>query len=253
MIVKTEFVSPQEYSMKNPIHMAIYSYNGIGKTTLAGKSGEGPEFSHSLRTVLLDCGDAGAVTLRHVSKKLLRIVRIKSCLHYLDVINDLITTETDIDLLVPDTITGLQTLAIREVKGKRNFEMNKRKWGLVSSRVIECLAETRNFPRDVIYLVQERRNTEGGDDSAVENIMPSLTPSIRAYLSTCVDWVGWLSLTEGARTLDFRITENLEAKDRAGLFPKLIKNPRYAGIRNRIITQLTNHKESDANAETNNG
>src|SRR5215469_10063710 len=115
--MKTEFESPQEYCLNNPIHLAIYSYNGIGKTTLAGKTGETSDCSHSLRTVLLDCGDSGAITLRRVDRKYLSIVRIKSIIHYLDTINDLVHKADEIELIVPDTITGLQSMAIREVKG----------------------------------------------------------------------------------------------------------------------------------------
>jgi hypothetical protein len=226
---------PGSYSSELPIHLAIYAHNGMGKTSLAGNTG--------LRTLLLD---SGAITLRHVSRDLLKIVRIKSILHYLDVIEWAIRHADDFDLLVPDTTTGLQAIAIREVKGKRTFEMNQRKWGTVSSKVMECLNETRNFPKDVIYLVQERSKE---DESGVEEINPGLTPSVRGYLSSVVDWVGRISLNEeGRRTLDFRITDKLEVKDRAGLFPKLIVlpehkdnskvNPSYAKIRQRIFTEL---------------
>lgn len=229
-----KYEQPRDYTLNMPIHMGIYGYNGVGKTTLAGSSG--------LRTVLLDCGDAGAVTLRKITEGL-EIVRIHSILHYLDVVADVIRRD-NVDLLVPDTITGLQSLAIREVKGKRTFDMNQRKWGLVSSKVIECLAETRNFPRDVVYLIQERR--KGSDDSEDE-ICPNLTPSIRSYLSSIVDWVGYLALDdEGNRTLDFRITNTLEAKDRANLFPKRIKKPSYLPIRKRIITEMSGEQNGQS-------
>jgi AAA domain-containing protein len=239
MAVTINFEDPLEYSRNSPIHSAIYGYNGIGKTTFAGKT--------PLRTCLLDCGDSGAVTLRKEDPKRLRIVRIKTISHYLDVIGELISKPDDIDLLVPDTITGLQSLAIREVKGKKG-DMNQRKWGLVSSKVIECLSETRNFPKDVIYLIQERRKTS--EDEA-DNIMPGLTPSCRGALSSLVDFVGYLSITEGEdkdgntvikRTIDFRITPTLEAKDRASIFPKLLVNASYLSIRKRIVEELHTNK-----------
>jgi hypothetical protein len=235
MSEKILFEDPAQYSINNPIHWACYSYNGIGKTTLAGTSG--------LRTIVLDCGDSGAVTLRKVESKLLKIVRIRSILHYLDTIEVCIrmAKEDKLDLLVPDTMTGLQSLAIREVKGVKKFDMNQRKWGLVSSKIIECIAETRNFPKDVLYLVQERKKSqEEGNDS----IMPALTPSIRGALSSNVDWVGRLEIdSDGNRTLNFKIEEGLEVKDRAGIFPKLLKlrpapAPNYMAIRNRIVKTL---------------
>ena len=236
-----EFSDPSEYSKHNPIHLAIYGINGVGKTTLAGNAAK-----TGMKVTLLDCSDSGAVTLRNHPKENLRIIRIKNILHYLDVIDNIIKNQADTDLLVPDTITGLQSLALREVKGKRKFEMNQRLWGLVGSRIIECIAETRNFPKDVLYLVQEKRSS--GENDGPEEISLAMTPSTKGYLSSAVDWVGRLSIEEvedektggviPARYLDFRLTEHIEAKDRASLFPKRLKNPSYAGLRKKISEQL---------------
>jgi hypothetical protein len=237
-----QFSDPEVYSKDNPIHLAVYARNGVGKTTFAGD----PERT-GLRTVLLDCSDAGAITLRKV-KKDLKIIRIRSILHYLDAVEDVVRRADEYDLLVPDTLSGLQSLALKEVKGKRKFEMNQRLWGLVGSRVIECIAETRNFPKDVIYLVQEKKSS--GTEDEADEISTALTPSIRGYLSSCVDWVGRMNIEEAdndkgesviVRFLDFRISESMEAKDRASIFPKRIKNPNYRAIRKRIIEQL--HEE----------
>lgn len=247
-----EFSNPAEYSKDLPIHMAIYAKNGVGKTTLVGNAAK-----EGLHVTLLDCSDSGAVTLRNHPKEKLRIIRIKNILHYLDVIEQVIRNKDETDILVPDTLTGLQSLALREVKGKRNFEMNQRKWGLVGSRIIECIAETRNFPKDVIYLVQEKKSD--GKDDGPDEISTALTPSIRGYLSSQVDWVGRLTLesvdnekTGGVdmiRFLDFRITEFIEAKDRATIFPRRLKNPSYASIRKRIIGQLNNPQGEQADVK----
>lgn len=236
-----EFSDPAEYSKDQPIHLAVYAKNGAGKTTFAGSAAK-----EGMKVTVLDCSDSGAVTLRNHPKENIKIIRIKSILHYLDVIDDVIRRASDIDLLVPDTITGLQSLALKEVKGKRSFEMNQRKWGQVGSRIIECIAETRNFPKDVLYLVQEKKSS-GGEDSADE-IGTAITPSIKGYLSSCVDWVGRLTVEEievkktgnmrNARILDFRISEFMEAKDRAGLFPKRLIDPTYPTIRKRIVEGL---------------
>lgn len=237
-----EFTDPAEYSKKNPIHLALYGRNGVGKTTFAGNAAK-----NGMRVTLLDCSDSGAVTLRKHPKENLKIIRIRSILHYLDVIDEVIRKANEIDLLVPDTITGLQSLALREVKGKRNFEMSQRKWGLVGSRIIECITETRNFPNDVIYLVQEKKSS--GDEDGPEEVSTAITPSIRGFLSSAVDWVGRMTVEEDTddkgntvqtRYLDFRISEFVEAKDRASLFPKRLKNPSYTVIRKRITEQLFN-------------
>ena len=247
-----EFTDPEIYSKDNPIHMAIYARNGIGKTTFAGD----PERT-GLKTILFDCSDAGAVTLRNV-KKNLKIIRIKSIIHYLDAIEDVIRRADEYELLVVDTVSGIQSLALREVKGKRKFEMNQRLWGLVGSRVIECIAESRNFPKDVIYLAQEKKSA--GSEDEPDEVSTALTPSIKGYLSCCVDWVGRLTLEEDLndkgdtvknRYLDFRISESMEAKDRASIFPKRIKNPTYAAIRKRIISQLHEQPQESNNAKTN--
>ena len=236
-----EFSDPSEYSKKNPIHLAIYGFNGVGKTTFAGNAAK-----NGLKVTILDCSDSGAVTLRKHPKEFLKIIRIKNIMHYLDVIDHINKHPEETDVLVPDTITGLQSLALREVKGKKQFEMNQRKWGLVSSRIIECIAETRNFPNDVVYLVQEKQSK--GDDDGPGEISTAVTPSTRGYLSSAVDWVGRMTVEDvedektggvsQVRFLDFRISEHVEAKDRASLFPKRLKNPSYMAVRNRIQQQL---------------
>lgn len=222
------YETAQSYTEDIPIHLAIYAKNGVGKTTLAGTTG--------LKTVLLDCSDSGAITLRRANPQGLRIIRITSILQYLDVIDDVNRKAKEIDLLVVDTVTGLQSIAVAEVKGKRKFEMNQRKWGQVGSRIIECVTETRNFPKDVIYLIQEKKFS-GGDDEPDE-IGPALTPSVKGYLSGNIDWIGRYYLDEDKRKLDFRLSDTLEAKDRAGTFPKVCVSPTYLGIRNKILKQL---------------
>ena len=107
-----EFTDPQEYTKLNPIHVTVYARNGVGKTTFAGGAAK-----EGMKVVLLDCSDAGAITLRNHPKENLRIIRIKNILHYLDVIDDCVRRANEIDLLIPDTLTGLQSLAIKEVKG----------------------------------------------------------------------------------------------------------------------------------------
>lgn len=230
MSEKVVYDDPTTYSNENPIHIGFFGINGVGKTTFAGKTG--------MQTVLLDCTDAGAVTLRDV-KSGLKIVRIRSINHYLDVIDD-INRRNDTEIVVVDTMSGLQSIALKEVKGRRNFEMNQRKWGLVSSRIIECITETHNFPSDVIYLAQEKRS---GNDDEPTTFGPALTPSSAGFLSNNIDYIGRIYLennSEGKvdRMVDFRITEYLNVKDRANTFPKLLKNPSYVGIRKRIINQL---------------
>lgn len=235
---KIEYSSYDNYFKDFKLHMMLYSFNGVGKTTLAGRTG--------LRTVLLDCGDSGVVTLRGVPK--LKIVKVKNIAHYLDVMDDLNARSDNVDLLIPDTITGLQALAIKEVKGRRG-EMNQRKWGQVSSKVIECLSETRAFSKDVLYLAQEKRRTidEGGGD--ITFIAPSLTPSIREYLSGSIDWIGRMYLEDGSRRkLTFILSNSLEVKDRADppVFPKVLTlppvngsvYPAYSAIRQKIVNTI---------------
>ena len=203
--MKLDFSSFEEYFSNFNPHMCFYGFNGTGKSSLAGRTG--------LRTIELDCGDAGVVTLR--GAKNLRIIKIRSISHYLDQVTEINSRSDKIDIIVPDTLTGLQSLAIREVKGKgRNKkEMNQRLWGQVSSMVIECIHETSLFPGTVIYLAQEKRKSKKGDEG-FEIVSPSLTPSVREFLSSKIDWVGRLYLEGDVRKLTFKLTDTVEAKDR---------------------------------------
>jgi hypothetical protein len=232
-MAKIEFSSFEEYFTGFCPTLLLYSFNGAGKTTFCGTTG--------LRTVLLDCGDSGVVTLRKVPSKNLRIIRVRGIDHYLDVMGDIVSKADKIDLLVIDTLTGLQSRAIREVKGKKG-EMNRRKWGTVSGKVIECISETRNFPKDLIYLAQEKRKSVGGEDSTDISCAPSLTPSIREALSSSVDWVGRLYVEDGQRKMSFIYSDLCEAKDRGDIFPKVLSGlPRegaYLKIRKRIVDSI---------------
>lgn len=234
---KADFQDPSSYFDNFHPHLMFYSYNGCGKSTLAGMTG--------IKTVLLDCGDAGAVTVRKA--KNLKIVRIKSVKHYLEIIEE-ISRIKSIELLVVDTLTGLQSLAIKEVKGKG--EMSQRKWGQVGGKVIECISETKTFPKDVIYLAQERRKSKEEDTGTVQVISPSLTPGVREALSGSVDWVGRIFIDGGTRKITFQLTDTVEAKDRGDLFPKIIswpdpKKPIYLNIRDRITQNISNLKENE--------
>jgi phage nucleotide-binding protein len=216
-------------------HICLYSYNGCGKTSFAGRTG--------LRTVLFDCSDAGVVTLRGAEK--LRIKKIRSINECLDALDEVNRRADDIELLVIDTLTGLQSIAIKEVKGKRG-DMSQRKFGQANSKVIECISEARNFPRDIIYLAQERRKTRDEGEGDITSYAPSITPGTREFLSGSVDWVGRMFIEGGKRKLSFILTDATEAKDRANLFPKILNlpdiqdqlNPAYLAIRKRIVEAI---------------
>lgn len=225
-------IKPQgvvEFLKTDPPHSAIYGLNGVGKTTLAG-------MTHDLKTVFIDCSDAGIRTLRKAPSSRIKVIRIRSVAQYLEAITWLCGKAHLFDLLVPDTITGLQRLAIKETKGKG--DMNQKKWGTVASKVIECISETRNFPKEVIYLAQERRKSKEDENGSYITISPSITPSIREVLSGCVDWIGRMYMQDGHRKLTFILSEEVEAKDRSDLFPKVIVNPRYDKIRQRILESV---------------
>jgi phage nucleotide-binding protein len=232
-----QFQNFDEYFTDFRLHLLLYSHNGCGKTTLAGRTG--------LRTVLLDCGDSGVVTLKGVQK--LKIVKIKSTGHYLDVMDAVNRRAGQFDLLVVDSLTGLTSKAITEVKGKRG-DMSMRKWGQVGSKVIECLSETKAFTKDVIYLAQEKRRTVDEGEGDVTRYSPSLNPGVREFLSGSIDWVGRLYLDGEKRKLSFILSSTQEAKDRADppVFPKVLTlppvqgevYPAYAAIRKRIVEAI---------------
>lgn len=212
-------------------HIMFYSFNGAGKTTLAGTTG--------LRTILLDCGDSGVMTLRKADKSKLKIVKIESIAHFKDVAQELHRILSKFDLLVVDTTSGLQNRAVKEVRGRG--EMSQRKWGQVGGHMIECLSEIRTLPKNVIYLAQEKRKSKEEDTGTVQVIGPELIPSVRTYVSSCVDWVGRIYLQGGERKLSFILSDYVEAKDRGDLFPKVLTLPRegaYLKIHQRIVSVI---------------
>lgn len=231
------FSSFDEYFKDYHLHIMFYCANGVGKTTIAGRTG--------LRTILLDCGDSGVVTLKGVQK--LRIVKIKSTSHYLDVMDAVNRQADQFDLLIVDSLSGLTSKAITEVKGKRG-EMNIRKWGTVANKVIEAISETKTFPRDVIYLSQEKRSSVDEGEGDITSYSPRLSPSVMGFLSGSLDWIGRMYLEGEQRKLSFILSSTQETKDRADppVFPKVLTlpplngpiYPAYAAIRKRIVEAI---------------
>lgn len=176
----------------------LYGRSGSGKTTLSS--------TWPGRKLLLDIRDRGTRSVRDVKDMQKR--RIESIEDLDDAYWWLVDNPTAYDTVIVDTVSQLQTLAVKEHaagKGKKSSRaagdwgsMTKRDWGDVAALMKEKLINYRDLIDlgiDVVFIAQDRAFNFDTDEDEEQNEMapeigPQLSPSIAKSLNASVDFIG---------------------------------------------------------------
>jgi hypothetical protein len=173
---------------------AFYGRSGTGKTTLAG-SFPGPVY-------LVDIDDDGWDSVSDV--KDLEVTEPKTWEALEEVYWWLKAGDHDFKTVVLDTITNMQTLAIRKVlqDKKKSTEragdwgtMTKREWGDVAQLMKSWISNWRDLDMEVVFIAQDRLFNFGGDEEEVDaelapEVGPRLSPSVASALNAAVSVIG---------------------------------------------------------------
>ena len=166
----------------------IYGRSGSGKTTLAA--------SFPKKILVLDIKDRGTDSIRDVQG--IDVMNIENWTDFEAIYWALSKGDHEYKTVVLDTISGLQELAIKEVKGREHVEvesaMSQRLWGTTSMMMQQWIYAYRDLPLNVVFISQERskRGTddENYDDQLDPEVGPAVMPSVSKVLCAAVKIIG---------------------------------------------------------------
>jgi hypothetical protein len=171
----------------------FYGRSGTGKTTLAS--------TFPKKILLLDFRDRGIDSIKDVAG--IDVFNIKEWVEVESIYWSLLKKSSQYKTIVLDTISGMQNLAIHEVKvqeGQDDSEnLSKRGWGMVSSLLNQWLLNYRDLPFHIVFLAPDRvRNIVVSEDEEIEleegelepEVGPSLIPSVAKSVNAAVKVIG---------------------------------------------------------------
>lgn len=167
----------------------FYGRSGTGKTTLAG--------SFPGKKLLLDIKDVGDDSLEGTPN--IEVLDVTSWDEFEVAYWYLKKHPKEYDVLIIDTMSQLQQLAIRKVltdEGKDADRagdwgtMTKQMWGEVASLMKGWILHLRDLPMQVVFIAQDRVFNSGDDDDSSSDLAPEvgpgLSPSIAKTLNAAV-------------------------------------------------------------------
>ncbi len=178
--------------------MLIYGRSGTGKTTFAGTVYDYIKDEEKNEVLFLDVRDDGSDSIRNLGDNVKR----------LDCTSWPILEETfwflkegkhSFGAVVIDTVTQLQSLAIKEskvkIKGNEDAATSKMIWGHTSGLLNTLLLDYRDLDMHTIFIAQDRKSVSDEDDSdEYEDLMPeiglAMIPSVAKQVNAMVKVIG---------------------------------------------------------------
>lgn len=235
------------------LKILVYGQNGKGKTRF-GATGPSP--------LVVDCNERGTLSIRRSEAKVFPLnvwTDIDEVFWYLHSGNHPFET------VVLDTVTSLAQLCMKFVLGdevsrdptKDPNMPSKREYGKVGELMRTVILNFRNLPMHVVFLAQERRGFNEGDEDEAPEIFPEVSPSIRTTLTASVDVIGRVFTKEvvekegkGGTKADYRMligpSERYITKDRteAGL-PSIVRLGPQMDNLSRLIERIKRGSKED--------
>ncbi len=171
----------------------FYGRSGTGKTTLAS--------TFPKKILLLDFRDRGIDSIKDV--KGIDVFNIQEWVEVESIYWSLSKGSTKYKSIALDSISGMQNLAIHEVKKNEgqedNENLSKRGWGMVSSLMNQWLLNYRDLPYHIVFLAPDRvRNVILSEEEEPEieegelepEVGPALIPSVAKSVNAAVKVIG---------------------------------------------------------------
>jgi hypothetical protein len=173
----------------------FYGRSGTGKTTLSG--------TFPKKLLVLDFKDRGTDSIRDVEG--VDVLPMNKWEDFESVYWALYKGEHDYKSVSLDTITGLQSLAILEVKRREGMDpedpVSRRLWGEISGLLSQWIYSYRDLPMNVAFLAQDRlkkgksdededNDEEYDEDQLDPEVGPAVIPSIARLINAAVKIIG---------------------------------------------------------------
>ncbi len=171
----------------------FYGRSGTGKTTLAS--------TFPKKILLLDFRDRGIDSIKDI--KGIDVFNIQEWVEVESIYWSLTKGSAKYKSIALDSITGMQNLAIHEVKKNEgqedNENLSKRGWGMVSSMMNQWLLNYRDLPYHIVFLapdrvrnvvVSEEEETEVEEGELEPEVGPALIPSVAKSVNAAVKVIG---------------------------------------------------------------
>jgi len=182
----------------------FYGRSGTGKTTLAS--------TFPKKILLLDFKDKGTDSIKDV--KSIDVIRILEWSELEDVYWALKNGKHDYDTIVFDTISGMQTTAIEQVKTENKMDqedaLSRRNWGEVSSMMSQWLMHFRDLELHVVFLSPDRTKNTRDEEEEQEyeegqlepEVGPAVIPSVARMVNAAVKVIGNTYIRQTHKTKD---------------------------------------------------
>lgn len=201
----------------------FYGRSGTGKTTLAS--------TYPKKILVLDFRDKGTDSIRDVEG-----VDILEILEWDDLEDTYWALKKKPNLyksLAIDTISGMQTLAIKKVKEDNNVgdteNLSRRNWGEVAGLMTTWIMNYRDLEMHVVFLAADRiknasdDDDEGSDDERLEpEVGPALIPSVARIINASVEVIGNTYIRQRRKAKGDKIVEVTSYMLRIGPHPYYI-------------------------------
>lgn len=202
----------------------FYGRSGTGKTTLAA--------TYPKKVLVLDFRDKGTDSIRDVEG--VSVLEIDGWDDIEDTYWALKKDPKAYKSLIIDTVSGMQTLAIKKVKEDNNVaeteNLSRRNWGEVAGLMTTWIMNYRDLEMHVVFLAADRiknASDEEDEDSYGEErlepeVGPALIPSVARIINASVEVIGNTFIRQRRKPKGDKIVEVTSYMLRLGPHPYYI-------------------------------
>lgn len=236
----------EKLSEKDPgVKMLVYGAPGVGKTY----------FSSSAPKPLFVDVEGGTLSIRNAGRNI-DVVKVNRFADIFEIHKFLMAGDHDYQTVIVDSLTELQKKSLdgimeeayRKDPMKRDPDVAElRDWGKNTAQLRKAVRYFRDLPMNVIFTSLEK-DTKDESTGAIR-VGPDLTPKLQNDVAGYLDIIAHMSTRdkeEGiVRQMLVQPTGKYMAKDRSGKLGKIIKEPDFQAILDRIEGKIVDNPAED--------